>query len=84
MVQDSTGGCEAISNVLVSEVADKHFVYSREKNLSKGLVGAILLIEKCGGGVKSIAKFGDVDASGVGWDDGYRAGVDRQDEGGGR
>ena len=50
------GGCEAISGVLVSEGADEHFVYSREKNLSDRLVGAIVLVEECGGGVKSIAK----------------------------
>ena len=34
--------------------------------------------------VKSIVKFGDLGASGVGWDDWYRAGVDGHDEGGGR
>ena len=75
MVQDSTGGCETISDVLVSEGADENFVFSREKNLSESLVGAIVLVEECGGGVESIAKFGGLGASGVGWDDGYRAGV---------
>ena len=79
MVQDGTGGCEAISDVLVLEGEDKHFFYSGEKNLSKSLVGAVVLVEECGGGVESIAKFGDLGASGVGWDYGYRAGVDRQD-----
>ena len=83
MVQDSTGGCEDISNVLVSEVADENFVYSREKNLSKSLVSAIVLVEECGGGVESIEKFGNLGASGVDWDDGYRAGVDGHDEGDG-
>ena len=70
MVQDSTGGCEAVSNLLVSEVADENFVYSREKNLSESLVGAIVFVEECGGGVEIIAKFGDLVVSGVGWDDG--------------
>ena len=84
MVQDSTGGCEAIYDVLVSEGADEHFVYSREKNLSKNLVGEIVLVEECGGSVERIAKFGDLGASGVGWYDGYRAGVDGHDEGGGQ
>ena len=84
MVQDCTGGCEAISNVLVSEGADEHFVYSREKDLSESLVGAIVLVEDFGGGFESIAKFGDLGASGVGWDDGYRARVGGNDEGGGR
>ena len=51
--------------------------------MSKSLVGAIILVEECGGGVEIIAKFGDLGASGVGWDDGYRSGVDRHDEGGG-
>ena len=63
MVQDSTGGCEAVSDVLVSEGADEHLVYIREKNLSESLVGAIVLVEECRGGVKSIAKFGDLGAS---------------------
>ena len=84
MVQNSTGGCEAVSDVLVSEGADEHLFYSREKNFSESLVGAIVLVEECGGGVKSIAKFGDLGASGVGWDYGYRAGVDGNDEGGRR
>ena len=84
MVQDGTGGCEAISDVLLSKGADEHFVYSGEKNLSKSLVGAIILVEECEGGVKSIAKFGDLGTIGVGWDDGYRARVDGNDERGGR
>ena len=84
MVQDSTGGCEGVSDVLVSEGTDEHFVYIREKNFSESLVGAIVLVEECGGGVKSIAKFGVLGASGVGWDDGYRAGVDRHDGGCGK
>ena len=84
MVQDSTGGYEAISDVLVLEVADEHFIYSIEKNLSERLVSVIVLVEECGCGVKIIAKFGDLGASGVGWDDGYRAGVDGHDEWGGR
>ena len=75
---------EAISNVLVSEGADENFVYSREKNLLESLVSAIVLVEECGCGVESIAKFGDLGASGVGWDYGYRAGVDGKYEGGGR
>ena len=66
MVQDSTGGCKAISDVLVSDRVNGHFVYSREKNLLKSLFGAIVLLEEYRGGVKSIAKFGDLGASGVG------------------
>ena len=66
MVQDCTGGCEAVSGVLVSERADEHFVDGGKKNLPKSLVGAVVLVEECGGGVKSIAKFGGLGASGVG------------------
>ena len=68
MVQDGTGICEAVSDVLVSERAYENFVDSGKKNLSKSLVGAVVLIEECGRGVESIAKFGDLGASGVGWD----------------
>ena len=78
------GGGEAVSDVLVLEVADEHFVNNREKNLSESLVGTIVLVEECGGGVKSIAKIFDLDASGVGWNDGYRARVDGHNEGDGR
>ena len=74
MVQDRTGGCEAVSDVLMSEGADEHFVDGGEKSFLKSLVGAIVLIEDCGGSVESIAKFGDLDASGVCWDGGYRPG----------
>ena len=45
------GGCEAVSGVLVLERADEHFVDSGKKNLSKSLVGAVVLIEECGGSV---------------------------------
>ena len=83
MVQDGTGSGESASDVLVLEGSDENFVYSRENIFSERLVGAIVLVEECRGGVKSIAKFGDLGASGVGWDDGYRAGVDGHDEGGG-
>ena len=84
MIQDVTGSDEAVSDVRVLEGADEHFVNSREKYLSESLVGAIVLVEECGGGVKSIAKFGDLGTSGVGWDYGYRARVDGHDEGGGK
>ena len=82
MVQDGTGICEGVFDVLMSERAYEHFVDGGKKNLSKSLVGAVVLVEKCGRGVKSIAKFGYLGASGVGWDVGCRAGVDRHDESG--
>ena len=44
----------------------------------------LYLLKSCGGGVESIAKFGDLGAIGVGWDDWFRAGVDRHDERDGR
>ena len=80
MVQDSTGGCDAVSNVLVSEGEDERFVDGGEKNLSKSLVSVIVLIKECGGGVESIVKFGDLSASWVGWDDGYISGVEGNDK----
>ena len=76
MVQDGTGRCEAVSNVLVLERAYEHFVDGGKKNLSQSLVGEVVLVEECGRGVESIAQFGDLGASGVGWDDGYQAGVE--------
>ena len=76
------GGGEDISDVLVSEREDEHFVNSREKKLAESLVSAIILVEECRGGVKSIAKFRDLGASGVGCNEGYRARVYGHDEGG--
>ena len=84
MVQYSTGGFEAVSDVLVSEGANEHFFYSGEKIFSESLVGMIVLIEECRGGVESIEKFGDSGTSGVGWDDVNRAGVYGDNEGDGR
>ena len=84
MVQYSTGGYDTVSDVLVSEGADEHFVYSREENMSESLVGAIVLVEGCGGGVERIAKFGDLGASGVGWYYGYISGVEGHNESDGR
>ena len=63
MVQDGTGSCEAVSDVLVSERAYENFVDGGKKNLSKSLVGAVVLFEECGGGVESIAKFGNLGTS---------------------
>ena len=67
VIQDGTGGGEAISDVLVPEGVDEYFVNIGEKDLLESLVGAIILVEECGGGVKIIAKFGDLGASGFGW-----------------
>ena len=50
-------------------------------NLSESLVGAIILVEECGGSVESIEKFCDLGTSEVGQDDGIRAGFDGHDEG---
>ena len=50
----------------------------------QALVGAIVIVGECGGSVESIAKFGDLGASGVGWDDGYISGVDGHDKRDGR
>ena len=84
MVQDSAGGCEDVSDVHLLEGVDENFVDISEKNLSKSLVYAIVLVEECGGGVESIETFGDLVASGVDWDYGYRAGVEGNDERGGQ
>ena len=80
VIQDCTGGCEAVSDILVSERADENFVDDGKKNLSKIIFGVVVLVEECGGGVESITNFGDLGASGVGWDDGYIAGVDGNDK----
>ena len=80
MAQDGTGRCEAVSDILVSERAYEYFVDGGKKNLSKSLVGAVVLVKECSRGVESIAKFGDLGASGVGWDVGCRAGVDGNDK----
>ena len=84
MVQDCTFFCETVSNLLLSEIADEHFVDGGKKDLLKILVGAVVLVEECGGGVESIAKFGDLGASGVDWGDGYRAKVYGHDKRGDR
>ena len=81
MIQYGVGGGEDVSNVLVPEGADEHFVNSRENNFPESLVGAIVLVEECGGGVESISKVGGLSASGVGLDDGFRSGVYRHNEG---
>ena len=44
VIQDGTGGGEAVSDVLVSEGADVNFVNSREKHLYESLVVAIVLV----------------------------------------
>ena len=82
MVQDGKGSCEAVSDVLMLERAYEHFVDGCKKNSPKSLVGAVVLVEECGRCVKSIAKFGDLGASGVGWDVGCRAEVYGHGKGG--
>ena len=64
------------------ERAYEHFVEGGKQNLSKSLVGAVVLVEECGHGIRSIAKFGDLGASGVGWDFGCRARVDGHEKSG--
>ena len=82
MVQDGTGRCEVVSEVLVLERSYEHLVDSGKKNLSKSLVGAVVLVEECSRGVKSIAKFGDLSASGVGYDVRCRSRVDGHEKSG--
>ena len=82
MVQYGTGRCEAVSDVLVLERAYKNYVDAGKKNFSKSLVSAVVLVEECVRCVESIAKFGDLGASGVGWDAGCRARVDGPDKSG--
>ena len=82
MVQDGTGSCEAVSDVIVLERVYEHFVDGGKKNLSKILVSAVVLVEECGHCVEIIAKFGDLGASGVGWGVWYRAGVEGHDKSG--
>ena len=60
MVQDGTGGCEAVSDILVSERVYEHFVNGGQKHFSKGLVGAVVLVEEYSRGGESIAKFVDL------------------------
>ena len=50
MVQDGTGRCEAVSDVLLLERAYEHFVDGGKKNLLKSLVGAVVLVEEYGRG----------------------------------
>ena len=64
------------------ERAYEHLVDGGEKEFSKSLVGAVLLVAECGGGVKSIAKFGDLGAIGVVWDVGCRSWVGGHDKSG--
>ena len=52
--------------------------------MSKSLVGAFVLVEECGRGIESIAKFGDLGTSGVGWDVGCRASVNGHNKSGER
>ena len=68
----------------MSEREYKTFVNGGKNNLSKSLVGAVVLIEECGRGVESLATFGDLGASGVGWDVGCISAVDGHDKGRGR
>ena len=75
MVQYGTGGFEAVSDVIFPERAYEHFVDGRKNNLSKSLFGAVVLVEEGDGSDESIANFGDLGASGVGWDNAYRSGV---------
>ena len=82
MVQDGMGSCEAVSDVLVSERVYEHFVDGGKKNLLKILVGTVVLLEECSGDVKSKVKFGDLGASVVCWDVGYKAGVEGNDKSG--
>ena len=84
MDQDGTGRCEAVSNILVSERVYEHFFDGGKKNLLKILVSAVVLVEEYGRGVESIAKFGDLGASRVGWDVGCRSRVDGHDKSGDR
>ena len=82
--QDGAGGGGAVSHVAVTEGTDENFVNGGDKNLPKGLVGLVVLIEDGGVNVMGVAKVDDLGARRNIWDGGLGAGVDRSDEGHGR
>ena len=57
MIQDGTGGGEAVVDLLVLEGADEHFVNSREKHFSEKRVGAIVLVESLFDRVKNCGDY---------------------------
>ena len=80
MVQDGAGGGSAVAHVVVAEGTDEHFVDGGDEHLSKGLVGAIVLLEDRSGNVMGVTKVGDLGARHDRWDGGIGAGVNRIDE----
>ena len=62
MVQDGAGGGGAVFHVAVAEGTDENFVDGGDENLSKGRVGAIVILEDFGGNVMGVAKVGDLGA----------------------
>ena len=48
--------------------------------MSKGLVGAIVLVEDCGGNVMGVEKFGELGARSDSWDGGLGARINQINE----
>ena len=84
MVQDGTGGGDAVSHIYVAEGTDEYFVDVRDKHFSKGLVVTIVLVEDGGGNLMGVAKVGDRGDQRNRLDSGLSAVVNRSDEGRGR
>ena len=81
MIQDGAGGCGDIAPIAVEEGTDEHFVDGGDEHMTKGLVGAVVLVEDGSGNIMGVAKVGDLGARRDIWDGGIGAGVDRNDEG---
>ena len=80
MVQYGAGGGGAVSHVAVAEGKDEHFVNEGNEHFSKGLVGAIVLVEDYGGSFTGVAKVGDMGARRGRWDGGIGTGVNQINE----
>ena len=80
MVQDVAGDGGIVANVVVAERTDKNFVDGCDYHLSKGLVGAIVLVEDCGGNVMGVVKVGDLGSRSGSCNCGLGSGVNRSDK----
>ena len=80
MIQDGAGGGGAVAHVAVAEKTGGNFVDGGDEHLSKGLVGAIVLVEDCDGDVIGVSKVGDMGNRHDIWDGGIGSKVNRRDE----
>ena len=60
MIQNGAGGGGAVSHIALAEGPDEHLVDGGDYNLTKCLVGSVVIVKDGGGDIMGVSQIGDM------------------------